>query len=115
MTALGPKFEYAFTYDVLEALHTGFAAAGSIVRAKWLVGRMANSLDPHPFTRKRAVDISIQDWCVAWSIAIARICKEQVRGHGKHSWLIFGQGTPVGAPPRNQPDTVRDQAIPSFT
>jgi hypothetical protein len=43
-TAPGAEFECAFTCDVFEALHTGIVAAGSFVRAKWLLGRKANTI-----------------------------------------------------------------------
>jgi hypothetical protein len=39
-----PEFECAFTCDMFEALYAGIVAAGSLVRAKSLLGRRANTI-----------------------------------------------------------------------
>jgi hypothetical protein len=48
------------------------------VDAERVVGTLrAANLGPHPLTQRRAVEVSIRDWCFARSIAIAKIYKKE--------------------------------------
>jgi hypothetical protein len=60
------------------------------VNAERVVGTLrAANLGPHPLTQRRAVEVSIRDWCFARLIAIAKIYKKERKDHSKYSWLMF--------------------------